>query len=244
MIADCLKSLEFADEKILVDTGNTDSTNSIAEKMGWKVYKSQGKNFSEFRNDGLKQSHGDWILYLDADERLTSDSISEIKSLVKTPGDADVGAFALPRTNYYLGKNLLHGGWGNEYIVRLFKKTHLSAWKNPLHEEPVFSGSLKKLTHPFIHISHRDLTSMLGKTIQYTDYEAKLRFQSGHPPVTWWRFFRVMFTEFWHRFVSLSAAKDGRVGIIEGMFQVFNMFVIYARLWEMQVTHAQKSSHN
>jgi len=85
---------------------------------------------------------------------------------------------------------------------------------------------------------------MLGKTIQYTDYEAKLRFQSGHPPVTWWRFFRVMFTEFWHRFVSLSAAKDGRVGIIEGMFQVFNMFVIYARLWEMQVTHAQKSSHN
>jgi glycosyltransferase involved in cell wall biosynthesis len=243
MIGDCLKSLKFADEKILIDTGNTDKTNVIATKLGWKIFTSHGTNFSDFRNDGLSHAKGEWILYLDADERLTPESISEVQKTI-TDFVPDTGVFALPRTNYYLGKNLKYGGWGDEYIIRLFKRTHLSGWKNPLHEEPVFTGAVKKLTQPFIHISHRDLTSMLKKTIQYTDYEAQLRFNSGHPHMTWWRFFRVMFTEFYHRFVQLSAWKDGTVGVIEGLYQVFNMFIIYARLWELQVTHAKKSSHH
>jgi hypothetical protein len=80
---------------------------------------------------------------------------------------------------------------------------------------------------------------MVQKTLEFTEYEARLRFEAGHPPVTWWRFFRVMLTEFWHRFIRLSAGRDGIEGIIDGIFQVFNTFIIYARLWEMQRSNAK-----
>ena len=75
---------------------------------------------------------------------------------------------------------------------------------------------------------------MLAKTLGFTTYEANLRFDAHHPPVVWWRFLRVMATEFWLRFVRLQAFRDGIEGVIAGVFQVFNTFIIYARLWELQ----------
>ena len=127
-----------------------------------------------------------------------------------------------------------HGGWGNDYVIRLFLKKNLTEWKNPLHEEPVFTGELGKLQNSLVHFSHRDLSSMLEKTLGFTNYEAQLRYEANHPRVIWWRFLRVMLTEFWLRFVKLSAWRDRIEGVIDGMFQVFNSFIIYARLWEIQ----------
>ena len=77
---------------------------------------------------------------------------------------------------------------------------------------------------------------MLEKTLVFTGYEASLRLDSKHPLVVPWRFIRVMATEFWQRFGKMQAWRDGPEGIIDGLFQVFNMFIIYARLWEMQIT--------
>ena len=76
--------------------------------------------------------------------------------------------------------------------------------------------------------------SLAKKTIEFTQYEARLKRATNHPPMVWWRFLRVMFTEFWLRFVKLSAWRDGPEGTIDGIFQVFNSFIIYARLWEYQ----------
>jgi hypothetical protein len=76
---------------------------------------------------------------------------------------------------------------------------------------------------------------MLEKTLFFTSFESQLRFQAKHPPVVAWRFVRVMLSEFYLRFIRLSAWKDGTEGIIDGMFQVFNTFIIYARLWELQL---------
>ena len=135
-----------------------------------------------------------------------------------------------------------HGGWGNDYVIRLFNKSKLEKWQYPLHEQPVYSGKLEKLSEALIHFSHRDLSSMVDKTLLFTVYEARLRFDSGHPPMVVWRFLRVMYTEFWLRFVKLGAWRDGTEGVIDGIFQVFNMFIIYARLWEMQ--NIVKSDHS
>lgn len=133
------------------------------------------------------------------------------------------------------------GGWGGDYVIRLFKSSHLTGWHGVLHEQPSFRGELKKLTSPIIHFSHRDLSSMTDKTLNFTAYEAKLLYESGHPPITWWRFYRMMLTEFWHRFVRLSAWRDGTRGIIDGLFQVFNTFIIYARVWELQQNEGRHS---
>lgn len=238
MIGDCLKSLQFADEIIVLDTGNTDRTNEIANGYKAKIIKYSGSpNYSAWRNFATKEAKGDWLLYVDSDERVTPELESEILKAVS--GTGLNSAYAIPRRNIYLGKELKYGGWGGDYVIRLIKKSALIKWVNPLHEQPEFRGSLSKLNSKFIHISHRDLTSMIQKTLVFTKHEAQLRFDSGHPEMTWWRFFRVMATEFWIRFVKLSAWKDGTVGVIDGIFQVFNTFIIYARLWEMQ--HAKST---
>jgi glycosyltransferase involved in cell wall biosynthesis len=232
MIADCLETLDFSDEIILVDTGNTDNTNLIAKKFKAKIISCTGANYSDFRNSGKEAASGDWLLYLDADERVSPKLKSEIISIISDPGESSV--FAIPRKNIYLGKVMRFGGWGGDYVIRMFKKNALNKWSGDLHEQPDFSGKLKKLKHEIIHYSHRDLSSMVEKTLNFTTYEAKLRFESHHPQITWWRIFRVMFTEFWLRFIKLSAWRDGPEGIIDCMFQVFNTFIIYGRLWEMQ----------
>jgi len=232
MLEDCLLSIKFSDEIIVVDTGNTDDTNDIAKKYQARVVKSKGRDYSQFRNDGLKEAHGDWILYIDADERVTPLLKNEIQEKIRS--DSETSAFAFLRKNIFLGKHLQHGGWGNDYVIRLFRKDKLKGYKGKLHEQPEFAGNMEKLENELTHISHRNLSSMLLKTLEFTDYEARLRLEANHPPVVWWRFLRVMFGEFWLRFIKLSAWRDGVEGIIDGLFQVFNTFIIYARLWELQ----------
>lgn len=238
MITDCLISLKFCDEVIVVDTGNTDDTNEIAKKHKARVVKSEGVDYSHFRNVGLAAVRGDWVLYIDADERVTPLLRSEIEKKIKL--DA-VSAYAIPRQNIFLGKEMHYGGWSNDYVIRLFQKSKLKRWVHPLHEEPEYEGDLGKLENKLVHISHRDLTSMLNKTLEFTAYEARLRYDAHHPPVVAWRIIRVMLTEFWLRFIKHAAWRDGIEGIIDGGFQVFNTFVIYARLWERQYAKSRNS---
>lgn len=232
MIADCLVSLAFADEILVVDTGNTDKTNAIAKDHRAKIVTCTGSDYSQFRNVGLKAARGDWILYVDADERVTPQLRQEILGLMADPSSAPV--YQLPRRNIFLGRVMHYGGWGGDRIIRLFKRSALKEYRGALHEQPEFSGELGTATGELVHFSHRDLSSMVVKTLEFTDYEARLRLAARHPPVVWWRFLRVMATEFWLRFGKLSAWRDGPQGVIDGLFQVFNSFVIYARLWELQ----------
>jgi (heptosyl)LPS beta-1,4-glucosyltransferase len=228
MIEGCLQSLKFADEIIVVDTGNTDDTNIKAKKYAARIVKSRGIDYSQFRNDGLKAASGDWILYVDADERISPDFFEEFKSLKP-------GVYQIPRTNIFLGRQMHHGGWENDKVIRLFYKKYLLRYIGELHEQPEFSVPLQTTKSFLTHYSHRDLSSMLEKTLQFTAYEAQLRFDAHHPPVVWWRFLRVMATEFFNRFIIHRAFLDGPEGVIDGLFQVFNTFIIYARLWEMQI---------
>jgi glycosyltransferase involved in cell wall biosynthesis len=230
MIAECLHSLEFAKELILVDSGSTDKTVAIAKQFKARIVTTTGSDYSQFRNQGAKSAHGDWLLYVDADERVTPALAAEILDIVSGPP----AVYQLQRANYYLGQKMNFGGWGDDKVIRLFHRSQFIEFVGQLHEQPRYHGSLLTTTATLNHFSHRGLTSMLYKTLDFTDHEAKLRLASNHPPVVWWRFFRVMLTEFWFRFVIKSAWRDGPVGIIDGFFQVFNSFVIYARLWELQ----------
>lgn len=232
MLGECLLSLNFSDEILVVDGGSTDRTVDIAKSFGAKIVPSSATGYAQRRNIGLKAAAGDWILYVDADERVTPLLKKEIEQIMSSKTTAS--AYQIPRRNIYLGKEMHFGGWGGDKVIRLFRKSALQGYQGDLHEQPIFSGPLSTLNSELVHYSHRDLTSMLAKTLDFTAYEARLRFEANHPPLSWWRFLRVMFTEFWLRFIRLSAWRDGIEGIIDGIFQVFNSFVIYARLWEMQ----------
>ena len=234
MIADCLKSArQLADELILLDTGSTDKTIEIAKKHGAKIILAENKerDFAVWHNQGLKEASGEWLFKLDADERITPELKEEIQKVVK---NGQFNAYAVPRQNILLGKPMRFGGWYPDYQIRLFKKDKLVKWEGKLHERPVFKGELGYLKKPMIHITHRDLSSMVKKTNDWTEIEARLLLEANHPLVVWWRILRVMLSEFNWRFIKQQAWRDGAVGWIEGLFQVFNKFLIYAKLWELQ----------
>ena len=234
MIRDCLASIKWADEIILVDSGSTDKTMEIAKKYSARIISlpTEKLEFARWRNVGLREAKGEWILYLDADERVTPELQKEIKESIKY-----FTAYEIPRRNFYLGKEMHYGGAWPDYVKRLFLKEKLKRWIGELHEDPVFEGEMGRLKNPIVHIAHRDLSLMVEKTREWSKIEAELLYKTRHPPVTWWRILRIMLSEFWLRGVKLQGWRDGTVGWIEIIFQMFSRFVTYGRLWELQQKH-------
>jgi len=238
MIEGAVKSASFAEEVIVADGGSTDRTVEIAKSLGAKIVKTDQKdiNFAQWRNKAIEHAHHDWVLYLDSDERITEDLKLKLLSIITSHKNQapKYSSFALPRENYYLGKRVKHGGSWPDYVVRLFYKPDFIKWEGKLHEQPKFKGNLDHLKAPLEHHNHRDLTSMLKKSIKWTKSEARLLYDANHPPVVWWRILRMMVSKFWERIVKQSAWKDGTVGWINSIFEIFNTFIIYSRLWELQ----------
>ncbi|MDO8659108.1 MAG: glycosyltransferase family 2 protein [Candidatus Parcubacteria bacterium] len=230
LIADCLDSLSFCEEIIVIDSNSDDRTGEIARKMGAKVFEHSFQDFSETRNFGLKKAIGEWVLYVDADERVTPELALNIKNQTLSTENPNL-AFRIKRKNFYFGDN----EWPYiEHLERLFKKNKLEGWYGKIHESPRIKGEIGKLDGYLLHYTHRDLSSMVKKTIEWSKTEAELRYKAGHPRMTWWRFPRVMITAFLDFYIRQGGWKVGVVGIIESLYQAFSIFITYARLWEMQ----------
>lgn len=231
LLADCLDSVSFSDEIILIDSGSTDRTREVAERFKAKVVEVKTDDFSEIRNLGLKKATGEFVFYIDVDERVDTVLEKEIINIKSKKIDDIQNSFFVQRKNYYLGSF----EWPKiEKILRLFKKDKLKGWKGKLHESPIVEGESGTLNGYLLHFTHRDLTSMLDKTIKWSKTEAELRFYSNHPKMSWWRFPRVMITTFFNYYIKQGGYKVGTAGFVESMYQAFSIFITYARLWELQ----------
>lgn len=227
MIEGCLKSAKGLGEILVVDDCSTDKTLEIAKKYTDKVFVHKRKDFSDQRNFGLKKATGDWIFYLDADERITKELRKEIEEKIET--ETEKTGFLVRRRNFYLGREMF-----SDKVHRLFKKKNLKGWKGPLHESPKVYGLIGELKNPLIHFAHRSILAMLKKTEDWSEVEAELRFKAGHPQISWWRILRVMMGEFYEQFFRKKIWRFKTEGFIEGIFQVFSIFITYVRLWEKQ----------
>jgi len=237
VILDCLKCAQFADEVIMVAANSTDNTIALTKEFYPKTKiiitnDQYNKNFSKWRNLGFEKSKFDWVFYLDSDERITAKLQSEILQIISKP--QIYTHFAIPRANHYLGKRVRHGGSYPDFVIRLYHRPYFKGYLGDLHEQPVVSGNLGYLKNDLLHFTHRQLTAMLCKSIAWSDTEAQLLFAFNHPPVVWWRFPRMMCTKFWERYLKQSFWLDGKIGIISTIFEMFNTYMIYARLYELQ----------
>ncbi|MBU1129876.1 glycosyltransferase family 2 protein [Patescibacteria group bacterium] len=235
-IGDCIKSIKWADETIIVFANSTDNSQKIAKKLAPKaktttVTDQYGQHYAKWRNIGLKLATNDWVFYIDTDEQVTSKLKTEILKTINNPKH---NHYAIPRANHYLGKRVKHGGSYPDYVKRLFKRKTLKKWQGAIHEEPVIKGQIGHLKSNLLHFTHTDLNSMLEKTIRWTELEAKALYKTKHPPIVWWRFFRMMFTTFYTRLIKQQMWKDGTIGWTSAIFETFNTFIIYARLYELQ----------
>lgn len=241
VVKDCLESVKWADEIVVVDHGSTDKTLEIVKKFGVKkiVRAPENSNFSDRRNSGAEEASGEWLLYVDADEKTTPDLREEILEVIQRYNNATMKqsfpAYAIPRKNIRLTKVLYHGGWWPDYVLRLMKKDKLVSWEGELHEQPKIDGRVGKLKKAFLHFSHRgSFEHKLQNTINWSKIEAQKMYEADHPPMNTLRFLSAMGREFYKRMVKYQAWRDGTEGIVEAFYQVFSVFISYARLWEMQ----------
>ena len=237
LIKDCIKSVKWTDEIIVVDNVSTDKTAAIAKKLGAKVFEftknAESGHFGEIREFAAKKATNEWLLYIDADERVPEKLKKEILSL-----NPENDAYAIPRKNNLLGHDMNWGGWWPDYVLRLIKKDKLKGYFGELHEQPIIDGKIGKLKNPLYHITHQSLTEMIEKTNNWSEIEAKLMYDANHPSMNIPRFCTALFREFWYRAFVKLGFLDGPIGIIEIMYQIFSRFVSYAKLYEMQLNES------
>ncbi|HVT01652.1 MAG TPA: glycosyltransferase family 2 protein, partial [Patescibacteria group bacterium] len=183
-IEECLKSLkDLADEIIVVDNSSTDRTESLAKKYTKKIYtqKNDPSKIDLQKNFGFSKATCEWILSLDADERLTDDLKNEIITKIKDLGSNNqIDGFWIPRKNIIFGKWIRSDMWWPDYQLRLFKKGKGSFEKNSVHKVITVEGQTEKLENPFIHDNYTSVDQYLLKLINYTSIEADVLMDQGY----------------------------------------------------------------
>jgi (heptosyl)LPS beta-1,4-glucosyltransferase len=231
MIVNCIETVKWCQEVIVIDSQSTDSTIQLAKRSGAIVYSTDKQSFAERRNYGLSKVRTPWVLYIDADERVTPQLMNEIREAIQ---DENITALRVGRKNVHYGRLMNHGGWQHDRLERIFRVTELKGWSGKVHESPEYSGQVKELSESLIHLTHRNMVDGLRKTIEWTSDEAELLFRAKHPPVTVTTLIRKSVMEFFRRAILWKGRKDGIEGWIEAMVQGMNKFIVYQRLWELQ----------
>jgi glycosyltransferase involved in cell wall biosynthesis len=234
VIADCLENLSgFGSEILVIDAGSTDRTVQIAEHLGAKIVVHSFEDFASQRNFAIKKTHEDFVLYIDADEQVTPEFKKEVQSIIENfKDDGSIAGYFLKRKTFYFGKD-----WGLEdQVQRLFFKERFQEWFGVVHETPKIDGAFGTIKSPILHFTHRNLSQMLTKTNEWSQYEAELRFKAKHPKMNIIRFIRVMITAFLDSYFKNKGYKNGTYGFVEATYQTFSLFITYAKLWEMQNT--------
>lgn len=227
----CLESVKWANEIIIVDQGSTDKTLDIAKQYGAKIFQSDSDDFSERRNLGASKAVGDWILYIDADERVSEGLKDELFNIFE---DSKFSAYAISRNNIIWGEHKSYGPFYPDWVIRLLHKAHFKRWVGRVHEQPQFSGELGYTKNSFIHLTHRNVDQVILKNLEWSKIDAKLRFDAHHPQMSGWRFLRIFITETWSQGIVRKGFFNGSVGVIDSLMQTFFLFTSYVRLWEMQ----------
>lgn len=232
----------IAKEIIVLEGGSIDNTVALSKKLGARVVKQKdpkSRNFAMWRNEGMAAAKGEWVLYLDHDEQIIPELASEIRKIINHQPlfiNHFFAAYAIPRLNIILGKKMRFGGWYPDYQQRLFLKSAFIKWVYPLHEEPRYKGEMGYLKKNLLHHKHDNISEMVEKTNIWSETEARLLLEANHPPMAWWRFWRIMATELIDRLILKGGILDGTAGIIYSIYQMWSRFITYAKLWEMQKT--------
>lgn len=231
MLPGCLRCLQWCDEVLIVDDGSQDSTVEIADQFGARLISFKHRSFARKRDEGAKHAKSDWILFIDADERISPQLAQELQDKLM---NQQLAAFQLRRTNVFFGKVMQHGGWEHDMVTRLFRANALKGWTGEIHESPNFTGEVGSVDQPLIHFSHRAIRDGLRKSADWTNTEAQLLIKAGVSPVRFWTVIRKGMSEFWRRAIVRRGYQDGQAGLMESLIQAINRMLVYMQVWELQ----------
>lgn len=231
MLPGCLNCLSWCQEIIVLDQYSRDNSAAVARSYGAIVQQSSEDSFARRRERLMDLAKTEWILYVDADERITPDLAREIAELLKTQNS--LTAVGFPRKNFFFGKEFRNGGWQRERVVRLFRKNALRGWHGAIHESPLYEGEAVFTIQPLLHFTHRSVRDGLLKTAAWTPFEAA-ELAAVVPPVSPWTVARKGLGELWRRGIKEHGWKDGQAGVMEVVTQAINRMLVYMQVWELQ----------
>lgn len=228
-IVDCLETLAWAKEVIVLDDFSTDRTAEIARLKGATILKRDlGKDFSKQRNYALSKCKTEWVLFVDADERVTRELKEEIDGAIKMSGFL---GFYIKRRDILWGKALRYGETGNAKFLRLAKRES-GKWAGTVHERWVVNGKIRTLNNFLLHYPHQSVSEILKEINFYTDIRAvELRNSSINSSL-----FQIIFYplgKFIVNYIFKLGFLDGERGIIISSMMSFHSFLVRGKLWLM-----------
>jgi glycosyltransferase involved in cell wall biosynthesis len=227
----CLESLlGLADEIIVVDSGSTDATVPIAEACGARTFTRDFDGFATQKQFSLDHCTGDWVLSIDADERVTPELAADIRRVLNDSDAAD--GYRVRRDLYFLGRRLRHGGVGTDWPLRFFRHTKGAFANVTVHESVDVSGSVGRLDGVLKHLSYATLAEYAEKCEHYTTLSAEELFKKGrrfstldHLRPGW---------ELFQRVILRGAWLDGQVGLIYAALSSHTVWLRAVKLWELE----------
>jgi len=241
-ISACLESARWADELIVVDSGSQDRTVEIARTFTERVFTISWEGYGAARNYALRQATGDWILWLDADERVTPALAEEIRGIIQADL-REVDGYAIARRAYFLGRWIRHSGWYPGRVVRLFKRGTARFSETRVHEQLQIDGGVLPTQNDLLHLTDPDLHHYLAKFNRYTSLAADDMVAAGRTFAIRDLLLRPPF-QFVKMYLLRGGWQDGIEGFILAVLSSAYVFTKYAKLWERRRGSAGPGSHH
>jgi glycosyltransferase involved in cell wall biosynthesis len=236
-ITPCLESLQWAKEIVVVDAQSTDDTVVQAQKFTEKIFVRPWEGYAVAKSFALSQCAQDWVLWIDADERVTPELRDEI--LARLQNNPPEAGFYIPRLANFLGSWIRHGGWYPGYVLRLFRRDQASFSDQKVHEQVTVNGATGKLSNHLLHYTDPTLEHYLTKLNNYTSLSAEDLHRRGKK----FNLFDLLFRPLWFffRMYFLKAGfLDGMHGFVLACFSAVHVTAKYAKLWEMEKNEREK----
>ncbi|MBI4777605.1 glycosyltransferase family 2 protein [Candidatus Desantisbacteria bacterium] len=228
-IRKCLESIKWADEIVVVDSFSTDKTVLICKEYTDKIVQKEWEGYGIQKQFALEQTTSDWVLSIDADERVSSELKQEILST-----QLDKDAYNIPFKFYLLGRQLRFGGCGRERHIRLFRRQKAEFTQAMVHEDILVNGETGCLKNIIVHFSYKDIADYFDKFNQYSTIDAIKKFRQGKRIILTLQIFASIL-DFVKRYILQLGFLDGVPGFLWASFSSFHRMVKYAKLWEIQV---------
>jgi len=227
-IAECLESVRWADEIVVVNSESKDRTVEIAQQFTGKVFIKKFEGYASQKYFALQQASNEWVLSIDADERVSSELREEISNLDFSKADG----FFVPRRNYFLDKVIRSCGWSPDYQLRLFRKSKTKVTDRRVHEGFVVEGKRDYLKNELIHYTHDTITNTLKKIGEYSTLEAEEKV--NQIKVTGPKIFFKSLWAFVQHFVIRRGFTDGVHGLMVSIIHAMTKSQVYMKIWEIQ----------
>ena len=228
-IEEVIASVSFADEILVVDSYSTDGTFELAEKLATKVIRRTFDYPASQKNWAIPQAKHEWILLVDADERVTPELKAEIMKILENP-NPNIVAYWIGRMNHFMGERVHYSGWRNDKVIRLFRRDFCKYEDKHVHEEIIANGAVGALKSKFYHNTYTTFDAYMNKMNKYATWQAK-DYDKKTRMLTPYHFIIKPFWGFFKHYVVQSGFRDGVIGLTIGYIQGYVVFMRYVKLW-------------